>query len=119
MRPGFPEVLGAARAEGPAAEGGAKSSGRRTALAEWVASKDNPLTARVFVNRVWQHHFGRGIVPSSNDFGKFGTAPTHPELLDWLAAEFVENGWTRQAAPQARHDLVGLPAVGPADAGAC
>ena len=58
-----------------------------------MASPDNPLTARVWVNRLWQHHMGRGIVSSSNDFGKFGTAPTHPELLDWLAGELIRQGW--------------------------
>ncbi|MBN9517226.1 PSD1 domain-containing protein [bacterium] len=89
--PGFPQVLGV---PDPAVTRTATTSGRRTVLANWVASKDNPLTARVLVNRVWQGHFGRGIVPSSNDFGKLGEAPTHPELLDWLAAEFIEGGWT-------------------------
>ena len=90
VTPGFPEVLSVPDPTIPALPPGAKSSGRRTALAEWVASKSNPLTARVFVNRVWQHHFGRGIVPTPNDFGKLGEQPTHPELLDWLAAEFME-----------------------------
>jgi hypothetical protein len=58
-------------------------------LPNWIASKDNPLTARVFVNRVWQYHFGQGLVGSANDFGKLGEAPTHPELLDWLASELM------------------------------
>ncbi len=71
-----------------------KSTGRRTALANWIASPDNPLTARVIVNRIWQQHFGRGITASANDFGKLGEKPTHPELLDWLAATFIEKGWS-------------------------
>jgi len=93
VRPGFPEVLGLPEPMIPSPRPGAKSSGRRTVLADWIASKDNPFTARVFVNRVWQYHFGRGIVPSANDFGKLGEPPTHPELLDWLAGDFVEGGW--------------------------
>ncbi|HEV7406835.1 MAG TPA: PSD1 and planctomycete cytochrome C domain-containing protein [Chthoniobacteraceae bacterium] len=76
---------------------GVKSSGRRLALANWIASRDNQLTARVMVNRVWQHHFGRGLVRSPNNFGVQGDAPTHPELLDWLASEFVEQGWSLKA----------------------
>ena len=66
---------------------------RRVALAEWVTSPSNPLTARVMVNRLWHHHFGRGIVDTPGDFGKMGGAPSHPELLDWLATELVCNGW--------------------------
>src|SRR5262249_30857504 len=74
--------------------------GRRTVLADWLASKENPLTARVIANRLWQHHFGRGIVASTNDFGKFGVLPTHPELLDWLACGLVDGGWTLKRTPQ-------------------
>jgi len=70
------------------------SSARRTALAGWITSRDNPWTARVLVNRLWKHHFGRGIVATPDDFGYSGSRPTHPELLDWLAIEFVEKGWS-------------------------
>jgi hypothetical protein len=93
VAPGFPSVLGSADPTMPKPARGAKSSGRRTLLANWIASKDNPLTARVFANRLWQYHFGRGIVPTPNDFGKLGELPTHPELLDWLADEFLRGGW--------------------------
>jgi Protein of unknown function (DUF1549)/Protein of unknown function (DUF1553)/Planctomycete cytochrome C len=69
-------------------------AGRRLGFARWIADRNNPLTARVMVNRVWQYHFGKGIVETSNNFGKLGKRPTHPELLDWLASQFVENGWS-------------------------
>ena len=69
-------------------------NGRRTALSKWITHKDNPLTARVMVNRVWQYHFGRGLVGSPNNFGATGKKPTHPELLDWLASEFMAKGWS-------------------------
>jgi hypothetical protein len=89
VEPGFPAVLGLPDPTVPAPAKGAKSSGRRTILANWIASKDNALTARTMANRLWQQHFGRGIVPTPSDFGKFGEKPTHPELLDWLASELV------------------------------
>lgn len=85
---GFPRVL--ADDEPPKIESG---SGREH-LAEWIASADNPLTARVLVNRVWQHHFGRGLVGTPDNFGRLGEAPTHPELLDFLASRFIESGWS-------------------------
>jgi hypothetical protein len=69
----------------------------RLDLAEAIASKDNPLTARVIVNRIWQHHFGRGIVGTPSNFGQLGERPTHPELLDYLAARFLESGWSIKA----------------------
>lgn len=84
----FLEILGAQPL--PAAE---KGSGRRQ-LADWIADRANPLTARVMVNRVWQGHFGEGLVRSPNDFGTRGERPTHPDLLDWLAARFMADGWS-------------------------
>ncbi|MSQ96577.1 MAG: DUF1549 domain-containing protein [Gemmataceae bacterium] len=86
VEPGFPIVFNLP--DPPLPKPGAKSSGRRSVLANWIASKENSMTARVMVNRIWQHHFGRGIVRTPNDYGLQGMRPTHPELLDWLAAEF-------------------------------
>ncbi|MDA1164423.1 MAG: DUF1553 domain-containing protein [Planctomycetota bacterium] len=71
-----------------------KSNGRRLAFARWVTAKENPLTARVAVNHIWLRHFGQGIVPTPNEFGGNGREPTHPALLDWLAAEFTDQGWS-------------------------
>lgn len=68
--------------------------GRRLALARWIASQSNPLTARVMVNRIWQYHFGRGLAANPNNLGKVGKRPTHPQLLDWLAPYFIEHGWS-------------------------
>jgi len=73
---------------------GLNSSGRRTALANWLADANNPLTARVMVNRIWNDHFGQGIVGSPSDLGVMGERPSHPQLLDYLASTFVENGWS-------------------------
>jgi len=70
------------------------TTGRRAALARWITQPDHPLTSRVIVNRVWQAHFGRGLAANASDFGRLGQKPSHPELLDWLAHAFVENGWS-------------------------
>ena len=93
VQPGFLSILdsGAAAVEPPQ---GLDSTGRRTALARWLADPSNPLTARVMANRIWHYHFGRGIVATPSDFGLMGAQPTHPQLLDWLAAEFVAGGWS-------------------------
>jgi hypothetical protein len=93
VEPHFPELFGDTTPVIPSAADGARSAGRRRVLADWIASPRNMLTARVIVNRVWQHHFGRGIVRSSNNFGGLGTPPTHPELLDYLALWLVDHNW--------------------------
>jgi Protein of unknown function (DUF1553)/Protein of unknown function (DUF1549) len=100
--PGFPSAIDDREAPLPDQLLDAKTTGRRSVLATWLTSPDNPLTARVAINRLWQHHFGRGIVGTPSDFGVQGDPPTHPELLDWLAVEFMENGWS----PKAMHRLV-------------
>jgi len=92
VEPAFPAVFTASVPTITPAPGG-RSSGRRTALARWIASANNPLTARVMANRIWQHHFGRGLVRSASNFGLAGDPPTHPELLDWLASDLVAGGW--------------------------
>ena len=88
-----PGVLSVA-AGGTSPEISEAPAGRRTAFARWLTDPDNPLTARVMVNRIWSWHFGRGIAANPNNFGATGARPTHPELLDWLAAEFVRSGWS-------------------------
>ena len=94
VRPGFPVIVGTPDPVIAAAAPGAKTSGRRTILARWITSKENPFTSRNIANRLWQFHFGRGIVRSPNNFGHIGDRPTHPELLDWLATEMVDGGWS-------------------------
>jgi Protein of unknown function (DUF1553)/Protein of unknown function (DUF1549) len=96
VQPGFLSILDPTPAKIAPTAGG-NSSGRRTALANWIASPENPLTARVMVNRIWFHHFGAGIAPEPSDFGAMGGRPSHPELLDWLASEFVRSGWDMKA----------------------
>ena len=93
VEPHFPALFGEAAPAIPLAAEGARSAGRRRVLADWIASPRNMLTARVIVNRVWQHHFGRGLVRSANNFGELGTPPTHPELLDCLALWLVDHNW--------------------------
>jgi hypothetical protein len=114
----FPKVL-AGDAQPPITQG----SGRRE-LAAWVSSAGNPLTAKVMANRIWQGHFGEGIVRTANNYGKLGTPPSHPELLDWLAREFVRTGWSVKAMHRQimlsaayRQSSSGDPATAKADPG--
>jgi len=96
--PGFPLFLGLSEPDiHPATLRRSQTTGRRSALAQWLCRPDHPLTTRVMVNRLWQHHFGEGIIASPNDFGAMGDDPTHPRLLDWLASEFVSRGWSMKA----------------------
>ena len=93
VQPGFLSILDPSDAKiTPPA--GVNSTGRRSALAAWLTDPSNPLPARVMVNRIWHYHFGRGIVATPGDFGRMGARPTHPELLDYLASYFVDNGWS-------------------------
>src|SRR6185503_1958104 len=94
--PGFPAVLSDGQDLPEPAEKPFVPQ-RRKALALWLTQPDHPLTSRVMVNRIWQWHFGRGIVATANDFGRQGDLPTHPELLDWLATEFIARGWSIKA----------------------
>jgi len=94
IEPGILTLLDEKPMDIPAPPAGARTTGRRTALANWIARPDNPLTTRVIVNRLWQYHFGRGLVGTASDFGRLGEKPSHPELLDWLATRFVQEGWS-------------------------
>jgi hypothetical protein len=99
VEPGIPAVLEQADKpfQIPAVGQDAKTTGRRRAFAEWITRPDHPLTARVFVNRIWNAYFGSGIVTTLDNFGQSGAAPSNPELLDWLATEFVAGGWKMKA----------------------
>lgn len=97
VQPGYPTIFGEAEPLIPEPQPDQKSAGRRLVLANWLTNPENRLVSRVMVNRLWQHHFGRGIVRSANNFGQMGDVPTHPELLDYLARELVRKNWSLKA----------------------
>jgi hypothetical protein len=97
VQPGYPRIVNPSDEPVEVSDVPAKTSGRRTALARWLTRPDHLLTTRVIVNRLWQHHFGRGLVATPSDFGRMGDESTHPELLDWLATELVRRGWSLKA----------------------
>ncbi len=127
IEPGYLSVLDPRTARIVPSPAAPQSTGRRLALARWLTRPDNPLSTRVIVNRAWQYHFGRGLAGTSSDFGRMGEAPSHPELLDWLAAEFVAGGWQlkplhrliltsaayRQAAQRSESDLASGQRIDP------
>ena len=94
MQPGFIGVITHGNPPTVIPRPDGNTSGRRLALARWIGSPQHPLTARVIVNRLWQKHFGRGIVATLENFGKMGEPPMHQELLDWMAVEFMNRGWS-------------------------
>ncbi len=96
FNPAAPEIYGGTPLDTQDRDPSTRSTRRRTELARWITSPDNPVAARVLVNRLWQYHFGAGLVDSPNDFGRLGTLPSHPQLLDYLALRFSDNGWNIQ-----------------------
>ena len=115
---GFPEILGGWKLD----ETESASTSGRMQLARWITHPENPLTARVIVNRVWQRHFGVGIVPSTSDFGLRGQLPTHPDLLDWLANDLIQHGWSlkhlhRRIMTSRTYSLASRVNTGSADSG--
>ena len=118
VEPGFPAVLDPTAPDIRPPAGVPQSTGRRAALATWLTQPDNPLTARIIVNRIWQQHFGRGLAENASDFGRESGLPSHPELLDWLAARFVHDGWSLKklhrlilTSATYRQDSSGTPAA--------
>jgi hypothetical protein len=96
FEPGAPSIYGGASLDPPARDPSMRSTLRRTELAHWITSPENPVAARVIANRLWQYHFGTGLVDSPNDFGNLGSPPSHPQLLDYLALKLIDSQWNLQ-----------------------